>query len=252
MNKLWSNGDRKNGSRRLTHEQMKDLYTPPPLGNRHLPIPHYEVVEVLENVIKQSGMEIVKSDYAVGGTTGEHVDTTLFGVLTLTDPDTLDNNDDEYGLAMGIRANNTRKFPVTLIAGGNVFVCDNLMLSGDSVVLKKKHTKNLNLIDEMENGIADYLDRINLFPEAIARLKELTLTDVEARAGLFKVFEQKVLPLKMLSPIARTYFEPEDSWTDCTPRSMWGIYNAITRCLRDAPTNTRMELTAALGKYFGL
>lgn len=219
------------GCRKVTVDQLRDLPTPPPLGPRHRPLPHADLWEALERAVTRNNYVIEAEDIAVGTTTNlgndTYTDTSMFGVIDIRPSDVEDGEGaggDEYGLTLGFRSNNTRKLPIHVVAGARVFVCDNLAMLGDAQVLKKRHTLNFSVFDEIDRAFKDYLATTERMHDGVRMLKAKALSDVEAKASLFDIFSAKLLPTnrKYMERVAQTYFAPEDDWTDTTPRSMWG------------------------------
>ena len=93
---------------------------------------------------------VVKEEYAVQRHTHMLVGTLVLNWLTTTSSPPL-----------AFRHANDRSEAVKLYAGVRVFACDNMAVSGDEIILKKKHTKNFDIDAAM--------------PEAFDRYKEGTL-----------------------------------------------------------------------------
>src|SRR5207237_3200224 len=58
-----------------------------------------------------------------------------FGLLQVANG----HNPDDFGLVVGLRNSPDKSFPVGLVVGASIFVCDNLSFSGE-VYLARKHT----------------------------------------------------------------------------------------------------------------
>lgn len=261
-----------------TREAIGAVATPPPQGPRHLPVPHIEVVESISQGLRDYGYTIVREEFAVGGkATGQadgklYENTSLFGVMDVLGADdvvrlatnaglsasaTLDEilakNPDarieagEYGTSLGFRSNNLMKHSIKIVAGGRVFVCDNLVLAGQDVLMRKLHTKNLDLRETISESLEGWEESETALAGAIEAMRGTGMSDEAVKASLLDAFREGTLPLKMLKPVSDTYFNPNPAHTDVTDNhgTAWGLHNAITRCLRDYPLHKRMEYSSA-------
>ena len=96
------------------------------------PVKHRHFVETLLEGLDRRGLRADRAQYAVS-----HQGMRLFGTLTF-------GGGDDYERCLGFRASNDKTFPLQIVAGVLVLVCDNLALSGDVVALKRKHTSGLD------------------------------------------------------------------------------------------------------------
>jgi hypothetical protein len=217
----------------------------------HRPVPHHELVEVLKEELASAGYEVTREEYAI-----QHHGLKLFGVMDLvprpgvTSP--LSNGD--KGLGLGFRHGNDQTLSLSLVCGARVAVCDNLMLSGDMIVLKRKHTKGLSLRDEVKAGVERLLLEYSTLEQGILRLKEQGLTDETAKAMIYDAFvNHQVLPIRYLEQVGTWFFHPPADAQDCQPRTLWGLHNAFTRTVKELSSPARrFEATTCIGQVFGL
>ena len=127
-----------------------------------------------------------------------------------------------------------------------------MALSGDVVALKRKHTSGLDLGKEVTAGIDSYLFQQELTEKRVARIKAICLSETAAKAAIYDLLQQRVIPSRLFQPIHQAYFEPEESWLDCKPRSVWGLHNACTRVAKRLDMSQQFAMTLALGGHFNL
>ena len=65
----------------------------------------------------------------------------LFGTLDLTL-----NGIGGTCASLGLRTANNKTMSLSMIAGLRVFVCDNMAFSGETIILRRRHTRGLDLI----------------------------------------------------------------------------------------------------------
>ena len=239
------------GSRAVALAELSALPAPEPLGPLHRPVPHHELVEVLKEELGSAGYEVTREEYAI-----QHQGLKLFGVMDLVPmlgvSSILSNGD--KGLGLGFRHGNDQSMSLNLVAGCRVFVCDNLTLSGDMIVLKRKHTRGLSLRDEVKAGIERLLVEYSALEQGILRLKGRGISDQEAKAFIYDAFvNHGVLPMRYLPKVGYWYFEPSVEAEDCQPRTHWGLHNAFTRTVKELTSPARrFEASTRMGQVFGL
>ena len=179
----------------------------PPATTTWKPIQHSHFVEALLEGLDRRGLRADRAQYAVS-----HQGMRLFGVMKF-------GEGDDYERYLAFRASNDKTFPLQVMAGIAVFCCDNLALSGDVVALKRKHTSRLDLRKEVAAGIDSYLFQQELTEQRIARIKEICLSEQAAKAAIYDLLQQRVIPSRLFQPIHKAYFEPQESWLDCGGQS---------------------------------
>lgn len=232
-------------TRKVTRETLLALPPPEALGPRHRPVPHHELVTTLERAADANGYRVVREEFAINGS-----NTDIFGVFDIAR--TNGDNSAERGLALGFRGSNARKLALKAVAGSHVFVCDNLCLHGEFVAMFRKHTTGLDLEAETRGAFERFLEQSRQLDNGIEELQARRVSDTEAKEIIYEVFSTRVLPLRLLPEVDQTYFRPDESWTDCTPRTHWGVYSACTRSARRLELASRMRATTRLAQLFDL
>lgn len=204
------------------------------------PVAHIELVNSLEAILNHKGIQIVKEQFAIRSDGSK-----LFGTFDLS----LEGVGESCA-AMGFRTANDRSMKIQIVAGMRVFVCDNMALSGDSVILSRKHTSGLDLLPELMGAVGRYQTRYLKFREEVIELQGLSLLDTEAKALIHDAFVKDVMPVRYLPEVSGAYFNPPHP--DFIPRTAWSLHNAFTEVMKDMGLNRRMEATQALGELFGL
>ena len=98
------------------------------------PYSHAEVLDSIGSACTQLNINIVRKEYSI------RKNSKMFGVWEVN------LGHQEVNFAIGIRNSIDKTHSVGLCAGERVFVCDNLIFSGD-FVLFRKHTSRLELED---------------------------------------------------------------------------------------------------------
>ena len=137
-------------------------------------------------------------------------------------------------LSVAFRNSYDRSMAVGIAIGASVFVCDNLALCGDIVVVKK-HTKNV--WTELEDtAIATLYKSQHRFEQIIAdaeTLKGWALTDDDAFRTMGYLFGNDIISPRQLTVVKDEWLKPEHQ--EFQPRNMWSFYNACTEALKSCP-----------------
>jgi hypothetical protein len=223
----------------VTREQLALVETPDATRS-FKPVPHIELIDSLEQVLRSNHITIRKEQFAL-----RRDGLTLFGVLQLQYQDTPDCT-----AALGLRTSNNRQMSIQICAGLSVFVCDNMVFRGDLIALNRKHTSGLHLRTELSHAIFRFQDLFAKLTGEIENLKENAVSDTDAKAILHDVFVKGILPIRFLPEASSLYFEPFVD--EFRPRTAWSLHNAFTAVAKEMPTTTRMPAIQELGRYFGM
>ena len=146
---------------------------------------------------------------------------------------------------MAFRHSNDKSEAMKMYAGVRVFICDNMALSGDEIILNRKHTTRLNVAAELTKAFDRYNDGALILQRNIEDLKAGPLSLGDAQRTLFEAFYRRMLPSRMLIPLTDSYLSHDD-------RTDWGLLNALILHAKNLAPGPNMRAHARLGTYFGL
>jgi hypothetical protein len=230
----------------VTRDQLAALDPPVPLGPKHCPIPHYELVTAIDAEIVRRGYREVGSAFAISKK-GQ----ALFGVIDLELADDPDPKP-ECVRSLGFRGANDQSLALRMVAGARVLVCDNLALMGDMIALHRLHTTGLDLPAAVAGGFDRFLHHSTILSDHLERMGRTPLTDAQARALAFQIFADDVVPVSLLDKVNKYYFQPDEGAVDCHQRTLWSLHNAFTRAFRGMSSPRLFAATMALAHYFGM
>ena len=165
----------------------------------------------------------------------------MFGVHTFK------NGDSAPGLSIGFRNSYDRSLSVGIAVGASVFVCDNLMLTGDLTVLRK-HTSNVHAdIDGLAlSAIYRSRSAFNQIKQDAEVMKQVPMSDDEAYRMLGLVYGRGIINPRQIPVVKKEWLEPShDVFED---RNLWSFYNAVTEALKSSPPQSIMERHLAIHK----
>ena len=224
------------GARKVTREELKEV--PVPEATRtHLPLSHYEIVNVLEESLSFRHLSVVRDEYAVSADGMK-----MFGIMDL-------NNGFEGGrFSIGLRNSNDKSMRVGLVAGYRVMVCENKMLVGDFNPLLAKHSKNFNLIDALSVAVDRIQRNIGGVEKSIEFKKNYELDEESARNMIYRAFLVDKFPMSLMRSLHHEFFVAP-SYEEFKPRNLWSLENAFTSCFKKLKPVQQFEATAKLGKF---
>jgi hypothetical protein len=228
------------GATVVTFADLQALPNPERMGSRHLPVRHDHFVTALQEVLADRGYVVAREQYAIQTDAAK-----LFGLLDFT------RKDEERGVALGFRHGNDQSMPMTIVAGSRVFVCDNMALSGEEVVLKRKHTTGFDIRIELTDAAGRFIDAYARFDQRLAQFKAHGLSDQSAKKLIYDAFiSGDVLPMRHIIAVDQWYFHGPEGATDTAPRSVWGLHNAFTRTIKEVGgLNNQAKAATAVTRY---
>ena len=215
----------------MENNRLADLAQPTKLGRVHTPIHHFDFIDKLgEAAQAHFGDRVGGVKYHLSSDQN-----TMAGTLRISKP-----GDYERDMTIGFINNNSKRKAVTLVAGSNVFVCTNLVISGEEVALRRRHTNRFNLGEEFYHAMAALDQRFTAMDEQILNWKNLELTGQQIKTALYDAVTQKGLPAKYLKKIDHNLAQalPEFNSNGSTG---WDLHNAATRVFREDPLNLSMR-----------
>ena len=229
------------GAGPVTFKQLQQLNYPEETKT-YVPVRHdWLVSRVREYGSKYLG-EHLRSDYAVTKD-GKR----FFGTSTF------DTGVDGINALLGYRNSIDRSLALSFAGGGGVFVCDNMMFTGEEIRVRR-HTKHVKhdavlLLEEIcqilaseEGGPGSFKEMIDLKNMMAA----VELDDDQAGAFLGVCYMHNALRPRQMSIAKREWKAPRhEEWL---PRNAWSLYNACTEALKGASPNTVTESYLTLNR----
>jgi hypothetical protein len=167
----------------------------------------------------------------------------LFGLHTYKD------GSDNQELAVGFRTSYNKLLANSMAIGSQVIVCENLMLTGDIVVMRK-HTKNVwNDLDAMlGKGFGDAPINWDKSLRHEEVLRNFPIGNDEAYGFLGNATGRKILALRQFKRAMDEWRQP--SHNEHGKGNAWTLYQAITESLKSTPIHNYMEKHRAIERLF--
>lgn len=229
----------------VTRETLRAL--PAVIGTDSFkPVAHIELVETFENEFNRRDIQIIREQFAISKNGMK-----LFGTFDLTL-----NGVEGMAAALGFRTANNREMALQGVAGMRVFVCDNMSFSGETIVLRRRHTSGLNLLDEVVEALNQYEIHYRKLKIEIGDLRGYVMNDNAAKIMMHDIFAKQVMPVRYMPEVSQTYFgkfvtSDEPKYAAFSDRSAWSLLNSFTEVAKLMPLTTRMDATQKIGGIFG-
>ena len=136
---------------------------------------------------------------------------------------------------VGLRNSHIKHFSATAVVGGRVFVCDNLMISGD-IEMKRRHVGNIlndlpNELDDMMSQLAGkWLDN-EIRYDAYA---DTALDKEQVHHLIMQGFRYEAIASSKISKVVNYWDEPPHE--EFEPRNAWSLFNAFTEVHKETPS----------------
>ena len=221
------------GGRVTGYDEACRVPLPEPTSS-YRPVSNHDLIGLIRSKIDQMlDSEIASESYGLG-----QKDQQLFGVITLRGRD---DRPKENGLSIGFRNSYNKSLSVGIASGARVFVCDNLCFSGSSMVVMRKHTRNVwnDLVGHVESALFDCDAHYREMNSAIRRMTEVEITHDRGYAILGQAQGHKVLLPRQAKVAYKDWDKPRHS--DFAKKNLWSLYNCFTEGLKSGPTGTVMN-----------
>lgn len=215
-----------------------DLIPLPEATNSYMPVSHYDLTGRIKAI-----SEVVLKDYALIGESYAiaRAGNQMFALLKFGTEDT------ETGLSVAFRNSYDRSMSIGLAIGASVFICDNLALHGDLVVMKK-HTKNvwLDLEGQVITTLYKSIERYNQVLLDRDAMKDRRITNDQGFQFLGLAYGHGILSPRQMPVAKEKWTNPQ--YEEFQDRNYWSLYNACTDALKSSPPMQVMENHVKLHK----
>jgi hypothetical protein len=226
------------GEQYVTREALAAIEAPSATATWK-PIKHATLVDAIHEEVARRGIGVTAEQYAI-----QRKHHMLFGVMVMN---WLDSN--EFAAALAFRHANDMSEALRMFAGVRVMACDNMTLSGDEIILHRKHTPRFDLDRTLPEAFDRYQHGTLILQKTIEDLKDTPLSTQDAKGYIFDIFRRKLVPLRLFHPVVA-------DWGSQHPYpsigNQWTLVNCFTNHIKKLTPNVAMRSTVRLGKYFGL
>jgi hypothetical protein len=227
------------GGEEVTKEKLA-LVPIPEETDSYKPVGHVPLVDKLITISRDllTGFQLTKESYGLARDGKQ-----LFGVLQFK------NHHEDMGLAVGFRNSYDKSLTVGVTCGASVFVCDNLALSGE-IVIMRKHTVQVwvdieeRVVFALKSAGGNYQQAI----EDVEGLKQIPMDLDDGFRNLGLMYGRDLLGARQLAVATQDWIKPRHE--EFAPRTAWSLYNCCTEALKGAAPQQIMEKHVELHRFF--
>ncbi len=247
------------GGKFVTLEELDQLPAPEAMGPRHKPIPHGDLVRGWQAAFAANGMAVTKTSLALSGRIpGEGFLTGLFGVKDTRNGYAYEVQDGPNAteLTVGFMHDNQQRKPLKAYGGERVFVCDNLALVGEELLIHKRHTTKFDLQAGLNAAVLKFLECCGTTLALFDQLKSYMLSSMAAKELIYDMFCKHGFPRHTLPVVDDLYFHAPQERPEEVPEitlhqnTAYGLYAAFTRAIREEPQHLKIRDTRVLDVPF--
>ena len=211
------------GAAEVPRKALATVPTPRPTETWR-PIPHEQYVRQVEWELPRYGLDIVQEAHAL-----THDGTRYFGLIQVQNG----CSNPDYTWVLGLRNSHDKTLTAGLVAGSQVFVCDNLAFSGE-VSISRKHTSFImrDLPALVGNALGRLLLMFKSQDQRVERYKSIQLGDADAHDLTIKALDSGVVCASRIPEVLKEWREPRHAAFE--PRTVWSWFNATTEVLKGA------------------
>ena len=221
-----------------TRDDLNSLNTP--VGtDTWTPLPHIVMVEKIEQRLRGLGYGIASEGFSLLGDNGED----MFGIMRIGKiqrngwgmESIQENHKNEYGLSIGFKNSNRKKFAMTLGVGGNITVCSNGIWIAEMTVGHKHSMFLMEAINPvMTKALTHLLSLESQLDQRIEHYKNETVSRSERNDFVVTAFEQGIIPGRSMGNLFKEIAQPKHN--EFKNDNLWGVYNCCTEILKKTPS----------------
>ena len=221
---------------KLVTKDTLDLVPMPQETATYKPVSHYtladKVITLGRDLLK--GFSLEREQYAIAKDGKQ-----FFGMLNFA------GEHPDMGLCLAFRNSYDRSMAIGFAIGAQVFVCDNLALTGDITVMRK-HTSNVwndlesTLVTTIYNSRGNYVKLI----DDSTRMIGMAIANEEAWQLMGLLYGMEILSPRQLTDVRDQWAKPDHKVFQA--RNLWSFYNDCTQALKSTPPIQFMDKHLAL------
>ena len=209
------------GSKTVTREQLATVATPAHTPTWY-PIPHHQFLDGVASTLTHAGMHIVHEAHGLSADRNRY-----FGLLQIANG----MNADDFSVVLGLRNSHDKKFPLGLVLGAFVMVCDNLSFSGE-IRIARKHTLNVarDLPHLIEKAIGKLGTLRHTQERRFAAYKSRDISDHEAHDIIIRSLDARAIVVTQIPTVIEQWRRPNHP--EFRERTAWSLFNAFSETLK--------------------
>ncbi|MCH1499352.1 MAG: DUF945 domain-containing protein [Akkermansiaceae bacterium] len=224
------------GAQQVTRESISEVPTPPNTETWY-PMSHDHLLNEVEEQLTNGGFKLGRQAHALS-----HDGARYFGLLELRLPG---HQHCDYRWVVGLRNSHDKTFPAAMVAGTQVFVCDNLAFTGQ-VKLSRKHTRfaERDLRHLTSRAVGKLGDRFMKLDQRIDAYKQKRITDNKAHDLIVRALDCRAITATQVPKVLSEWRKP--THREFRRRNIWSLFNAVTETHKELNPHIAARRSEAL------
>ncbi|MCP5536119.1 MAG: DUF932 domain-containing protein [Akkermansiaceae bacterium] len=205
------------------------------------PIPHRSLLTEVEHQLRETGFVVRGETHAL-----THDGARYFGVIEVSLPT---RGEQDFSWVVGLRNSHDKSLPAGLVAGTQVFVCDNLCFNGE-VKLSRKHTRHVmrDLRQLTARAVGKLGDKFRDLDRRVGAYKRHYLPDRSAHDLVIRAVDCRAITPSQVPAVLSEWRNPRHK--EFLPRNGWSLFNAFTEVYKTVNPQTAVKRGQALHGLF--
>lgn len=204
----------------MTEQELFNVRVPVQTDS-YSPVSHRTIVEEVRGELDRLGLNVLRTTYKPN-----KLGTQLVGYMDIN------SGDNELNFRVAFRNSYDKTMSAAFVAGTEVVICSNGMVSGQ-IVYVRKHTGNI--LSELRENIRFTINSLEQEFNTLSRHKEIMKTiGIDSNLPAHLVGElfinEDIITSTQLNIIKKELVKPSFEYN--TPGSLWELYNHITHSLK--------------------
>jgi len=232
------------GASSTSRSAVSGTSTPKPTST-WTPIPHMLLIDEVERALKSNHLTVMNQAHSL-----THDGSRYFGLMEIRNG----VSHADYAYVLGIRNSHDKTFPAGLVAGAQVFVCDNLSFNGE-IKIARKHTRFIlrDIPSLTQQAIGRLMERWHHQDERIAVYKGKNITDKAAHDLIIRATDVGACTPRQIPAVLKEWRESRHA--EFHARNVWSLFNSFTEVakgnLNELPNRTE-RLHGLMDSHVGL
>ncbi len=220
-------------------KEIRQVKTPPSTES-WCPIPHEQLITTVQNTLKSTNLRIGTQAHSLS-----HEGQRYFGLMEIHTRKAINSTSEDYCWVLGLRNSHDKTYPAGIVAGAQVFVCDNLSFSGE-IKFARKHTRFIlrDLPQLVERSVGLLMAKWHDQDKRIAAYKDRELEDTQAHDLVIRAVDVGVCGNRLIPSVLSEWREPSHPVFE--QRNVWSLFNAFTESLKEGNLAELPKRTEAL------
>lgn len=213
----------------------------PALTESYSPVAHAELIFLLEKELNDSGYKVEDKPSVSQSYNGEQIT----GMMHIRK----ENYGGEFSQSLAFMNSYNKRLPIKLASGARAFICENGMVVGEIISLRKHTGEVFPVLKELiSNAVSGMESSFTKTQSDVEKMKRVEITSTQAAELIGRMFiDENILNSNEVNEVVRQLRKPR--FDDFVPKTMWSLYNHATWAMKGASPDRAMVSLKRLHEF---